>query len=222
MWAAVKKRRPRKTGGRLCGHDRRAMPKTPSEERSNPDTKKGQLSRKDWLLAARDQLTKEGIEGLKIDKLAKKMEVTRGSFYWHFESRDELLRALIQHWEDVNNIPLLAAIEAAAANGERADFGRIIGDLWLDETRYSSAFDSAIRSWAKRDKQVARVVHRVDDTRIDAFRKMFEAYGYDGDRALIRARIVYFHQVGYYALQMRESVEERRRLGPLYDEILLD
>lgn len=183
---------------------------------------KGQLSRKEWLAAARKQLIRHGIEGLKVDTLAKKIGVTRGSFYWHFTSRSDLLSALLQHWEDTNNAPMLTAIEAAAMRGNKDDFGKVIGALWMDEARYSPDFDSAVRNWAKRDRAVAEAVYRVDDARIEAFRRMFEAYGFEGDRALIRARVTYFHQVGYHALRIRESKAERNRLGPLYDEILLE
>ncbi len=179
------------------------------------------LATTDWIKAARTALIKNGIDGTKVDLLAKTLKVTRGSFYWHFEDRAALLRAVLAHWEATNNAAMLAAIAAAWARGDRADFADSVGRLWADEKDYSPAYDSAVRDWARTDAKVAAAVHRVDAQRIDAFRQMFEAYGFAGDVALVRARITYFHQVGYYTLALRESRADRDRLAPLYDEILL-
>ena len=61
-----------------------------------------QLSRKDWLDEALRALETEGIGGVRILRLATRLGVTRGSFYWHFENRDELLHALLEHWVELS------------------------------------------------------------------------------------------------------------------------
>ena len=57
-----------------------------------------QLSREDWTEAARKQLVAAGIEEVKVDRLARKMKVTRGSFYWHFKNRKDLLDSVLRVW----------------------------------------------------------------------------------------------------------------------------
>jgi len=64
-------------------------------------------------------------------------------------------------------------------------------------------------------------VRRVDDQRIELLKGIFEGFGYDPDHAFIRARITYFHQVGYQAMEIIESREHRTRLRPLYREALV-
>ena len=59
-----------------------------------------QLSRVDWIEAARRQLIISGVDELKVDRLARKMKVTRGSFYWHFKNRKDLLDAVLQLWQE--------------------------------------------------------------------------------------------------------------------------
>ena len=60
----------------------------------------------------------------------------------------------------------------------------------------------------------------IDGQRIDAFRRLFLDAGLSADEATVRARITYFHQIGYYTLHFNESRAERQRLRTLYYRIL--
>lgn len=62
-----------------------------------------------------------------------------------------------------------------------------------------------VRDRARKDAKVARRVQAVDNKRIAALTGLMRCYGHEGTDALVRARIVYFHQVGYYALGMCNS-----------------
>ena len=64
-------------------------------------------------------------------------------------------------------------------------------------------------------------VRRVDDRRIELLHGIFRRLGNGEPEALVRARITYFHQVGYYALRISESPETRRDLLPTYIDLLL-
>ena len=192
-----------------------------SKPKKKPLPRSKKLTRENWIAAARRALTEGGIEAVKVDLIARKLGVTRGGFYWHFTDRADLLRGLLQHWEDVNTEPLLKAIKAAGVRGVKEDFDPTVGRLLMEEKEFSPAFDSAVRSWAQSDRLVQEAVHRVDGRRISAFQSMFEKYGFEGDVALVRARIIYFHQIGYYALAIKETLEQRRQLMHLYDEILI-
>ena len=58
------------------------------------------LSRNDWLKAARMALLTGGVEAVRVEKLARNLRVTKGSFYWHFKDREELLDLLLREWEE--------------------------------------------------------------------------------------------------------------------------
>jgi len=90
----------------------------------------------------------------------------------------------------------------------------------LQEVDYSPAYDSAIRDWARMSIKVATVVKRVDDKRIMLIKTIFLGLGYADDEAFIRARIVYFHQIGYYTLGLRETRVKRSSYRHLYMKIL--
>ena len=90
----------------------------------------------------------------------------------------------------------------------------------MDEKDYEPKWDGAVRDWARTSATVLKAVRAVDQQRIRVLEKIFLNMGYRGLEALIRARITYYHQVGYYALGVREPRRVRRRLLPYYARVL--
>lgn len=175
--------------------------------------KSRRLTREDWIAFARRTLVKSGIESVKVDRLANAAKVTRGSFYWHFKNRNDLLDALLRDWE-VRNLVEVAEIRDSW-NHRDPDLAEVIG-LWVGEDSRFLDFDIAIRAWARQSSQVADTVRRVDNAWIGLLEVLFSRAGYAADDSLVRARITYFHQVGYHVLAFREDPAERLRLVPAY------
>ena len=175
------------------------------------------LTREDWIALARKTLVQSGIDNVKVDRLARRMKVTRGSFYWHFKDRKDLLDALLRDWEVRNHVEV-AEIRDRWARGE-PDMTEVIA-IWLGEDRSFLDFDMAIRGWARQSQPVADVVRRVDAAWIGLLEYLFSIGGYGPDESLVRARITYFHQIGYHALAFREDPAERLRLVPFYYAVL--
>lgn len=178
------------------------------------------MTRQDWINAARQALIAGGVEQVKVDRLAKDLGITRGSFYWFFKSREELLDELLKDWEHSNTQPLLDEIARMPAGDATAAMQGIVS-FWIDEKDFSPAYDAAMRDWARVSPQAEEVVRRVDNRRIEALTEMFRKLGFPEDEAFIRARVTYFHQVGYYALQIKESKARRHALSPLYSKVLV-
>ena len=145
-----------------------------------------------WIDAARKALIQEGHAGIKVDRLAANLGVTRGGFYHNFSDRDDLLVCLLHDWED------------------RCQF----------LPKSDRDFDMAVREWGRSDQRAAWAIERADAQRISGLKQFFLALGYADDEALTRAQIFYFHQIGYYAIGIRQTVSERRRSAKLYIDIL--
>lgn len=178
----------------------------------------GRLSRGDWIAIARKALIASGVDDVKVDVLAKRLKVTRGSFYWHFEHRQELLDALLEDWRDNNRREIAVVTERASEPS--ASLSEMF-QLWLGEDPSFPAFDLAIRVWARKSKKVASLVKEIDEAWVALFQSLFERSGVSTPESFVRARILYFHQVGYYALAIDESVEERIKLAPYYYAALI-
>jgi len=177
------------------------------------------LAREDWIRAAKDALIRAGINAVKVVPLARRLHVTRGSFYWHFKSLSELHKELLKAWERTNTEPFERALLTGEAPHAIKEFQTVI-DLWVQEKDYSPAFDTAVRDWARISKEAAAAVRRADGRRIDVLHHIFIDMGYVDPEALVRARIAYFHQVGYYTLQLEEDPEQRLALVPIYAQVL--
>ncbi|MGV7120354.1 TetR/AcrR family transcriptional regulator [Sphingopyxis sp. 550A] len=190
----------------------------PLRRPKRPD-KAPKRERGDWLDAARDALVAKGIDAVKVEPLAKQLGVTTGSFYHHFKNRRELLAALLEHWEATNSGPIYEAVESAGGDPD-TQFDALF-ETWMTESAYDPIYDSAVRAWAHGADEAAAAVRRVDDLRIALLKRIFLRFGYDEDRAFIRARVTYFHQVGYQAMEIKETAEQRRALSALYREILV-
>lgn len=175
------------------------------------------LTREDWVAAARKTLVDRSVDEVKVDRLARQMRVTRGSFYWHFQHRRDLLDALLTDWEARNYFEI-AQVRARWARTV-PDMATVIG-IWLSEDPSVLSFDIAVRSWARRSEEVAGSVQRVDKAWIALLQESFERDGMSADEALVRGRISYFHQIGYWALDMQEDPAERLRLVPMYYRVL--
>lgn len=175
--------------------------------------------RESWLDQARQVLIAEGVERVRVDPLAKLLGVTTGSFYHHFKNRQELLDGLLDHWQTKNSGPMFSAVKTAGDDPNRQIDALL--QIWMNESQYDPKYDSAVRAWAHGDAGVANIVRQVDDRRVVLLKGIFTRYGYDEDRAFIRARITYFQQVGYQAMEVQESAAERQRFFSLYREALV-
>jgi len=175
-------------------------------------------TREDWIAAARRVLIKSGVDSVKVDRLAQDLRTTRGSFYWHFTDREDLLEALLHDWEAAN-YAAIGNIRARWAS-TRPDLTELI-EFWIGEGTESPAFGMAIRTWARSDERVEELMHRVDNEWINLLTLLFDPETYDESERLVRARVVYFHQVGYHALALREKHSDRLRLVPYYYKVLM-
>ena len=191
----------------------------PPNSVAQPEKPASRLRKSDWINAARDVLVQNGVGAVKVQPLATRMDTTTGSFYWHFKDRGELLSALLEDWEQRNTGAFLTAYRAAPPNPEEQL--NAVARVWLAEDDFDPAYDAAIRDWARVSPDVEDRVRRVDDQRIDLLKAIFCDFGLDETRAFIRARITYFHQVGYYALRIAETREQREQLFLLYTEALI-
>jgi AcrR family transcriptional regulator len=180
--------------------------------------KRQPLGRKIWLDTARRALIEEGTAGVEINKLAKRLGSSRGGFYWFFKDRAQLLEELLAYWVQTSTVLFKRILQLPGHTG--MDKYLAMTDLWIDENEYDPKWDGAIRDWARTSPHVRKVVHDVDQKRIAVLKQIISDIGYSGKEAHVRARVMYYHQVGYYAMGVQESKRERRALIPYYRKVL--
>ena len=146
--------------------------------------------------------------------LANGSSVSRSSFYWYFKNRDELLDALLDRWDRLNTRSIVNEANERAATVNEAVCN--VFRCWVNPAIFSPRLDFAVREWARRSVSVRRSLDRSDRVRTEALKALFVRFGYDDEDAFVRARVLYYMQIGYYALDLQEPIEARLNLTPHY------
>jgi len=168
------------------------------------------VTRSDWLNAAMNILITDGVGEVKVLTISDQLGVSRSSFYWYFDSRQDLLDALLEYWEATNTAALVDESAASAKTITQAVCN--VFRCFLDPNRFNNALDFAVRDWARRSQKVRAIMVQSDLTRIEALQGMFERFGYRTQEALARARTLYFMQMGYNIAELNETMEDRLKL----------
>jgi AcrR family transcriptional regulator len=162
------------------------------------------LTRDDWTRAALDAIGEGGVGAVAVDRLAKTLGASRGSFYWHFRDRAELIDAALERWARENTAELLPGLEAIADPVERLRaLLRAVYEQPVDaiEMRLSAAGD---------DPVVGPAVARVTAQRIDVLRRIFTDLGLPDAEVADRAWLAYAFYLGHHQLAQNPDTAARK------------
>lgn len=148
------------------------------------------LSKSDWIDHGLKTLAAEGPGGLKAGPLSAALNVSRGSFYWHFADLAAFHGEILRAWQDRTTEQAIQLLESGRAGPDRLKF------LLRRAFRYGGALDRAIRAWAATDPTVAAAVAAVDTRRISYIAELLTAAGQPQPRAAARARFLYWAYLG--------------------------
>jgi AcrR family transcriptional regulator len=149
-----------------------------------------QLDRNNWVEAAIDVLAKEGVTGLRVEVLAKRCGVTKGSFYWHFKDRQDLLEAVLERWKE-GRIRDIEKTTTVPPGQEREQLHYAIEVYGASRNHKGMSIELAVRDWARHDSLAASVVESVDLYRLECTRKLFVAAGMSDTEAKSRSLLLY-------------------------------
>lgn len=157
----------------------------------------GRLSADDWAQAALDLISEQGVAAVAVEPLARRLGVTKGSFYWHFPSRDALLRAALERWEVVEQETLYGTLEVIPDPREkmRALF-RMVAHEYPSHVVYSAVHKAA-------DHPIVQpIIERVSKRRLDYLTASFRQVGLNREDAQHRARLTYAAYIGFLQLNL--------------------
>jgi len=169
-----------------------------------------------WLDGAYKLLVENGVDAVKVMPLAKALDMSRTSFYWHFEDREALLDALIERWKKQNTGNLISQTSMYAETITEAMLN--LFDCWVNPQLFDARMDFAIRNWAHQSANLKNILEQNDTERIEAIGAMFLRFGFDKERADVRAHTVYYTQIGYISMMVEEPVDKRFKKFPTYVE----
>ncbi|WP_300035689.1 TetR/AcrR family transcriptional regulator [uncultured Roseobacter sp.] len=166
-----------------------------------------QFSRDAWVAAALGLFESGGPKAVWVDSIAKSLQITRGSFYWHFANRADLLNALLERWTDEQTKRIISENEAQGG-APRERLLRLLKICAADDGR----LELGIRDWAKEDGKARAVLQGVDKHRTHYLARLIEGCGLSKSEAEVRANLVYLSWLGLYSNAAVPNVDQRIQL----------
>lgn len=179
------------------------------------------LTRKDWIRAAQRMLVKGGIDSVRVDTLAKELDITRGSFYYHFKSRGELLESILGDWRSQATEIVIQQL-SDTRNSPREQLKHLLElPLHGNTAREAASTEIAIRGWARRDLQARQAIDEVDSHRLSYIQALLMQLGHNETEARDRAWLIYAYQQSLSQVQPGAAAEEKEQRSVRLLDILL-
>ena len=156
------------------------------------------LTREDWTEAALRAIGERGVGGIAVEPLAKALGATKGSFYWHFRDREDLVAAALKRWEEEETDAVIAALRPLGDG--RARLRQLLEAIFA---AHADAPDRsvALAADAGGHPAVAEVLARVTERRVAYVAEQLVAAGVEAEEeARQRALLAYTSYLGYSTL----------------------
>jgi AcrR family transcriptional regulator len=165
-----------------------------------------QTPRSSWIDAGLKVLAAAGPDAVRIEPLAKALGVTRGGFYWHFDSRRALLDAMLDTWERRSTDEALERVEADGGDPEQ----KMTRAGLLTFSRALSRIDLVVRDWARRDPAVAKRLRRVDNRRMAYLREQMRNFSDDTADIEARCMLAFSLAIGHHLIAADHGTRTRK------------
>ncbi len=201
----------------------RSRTAAPAKRRRVPaaaDAVRTSLTPETWIDAATQVLVDQGIDHVRVDVLAGELQVTRGSFYWHFRDREDLLRRVLTAWSERTTAQVTQRL-AGASSDPRAQLRDVISLPFRGRAAARGArIELAIRAWARRDEMARQAVDDADAIRIAYHEQIFKALGFDAGESRCRAFLLYSYEVAESLLHRQGTASQREERCRFVEQLL--
>jgi AcrR family transcriptional regulator len=160
------------------------------------------LQKKDWIDAGWSLMATKGVAAVKVEVLARQLDVSKGSFYWHFKNRKELLEAILQRWENETLWFIEESQKAATPKDKLIKLFSLVEEMC---DRHTPDPEAAIFLWANHDRAVLERVRILETKRVGYLTQLLQDYGFDETEARQKAEVGYFALIGFWERSERDS-----------------
>ena len=164
------------------------------------------LAAQDWIDFALKTLSDEGFDALKADVLARKLGVSRGSFYWHFTDLVDFHTRVIQHWRQTATEAVIADLERHDSRGDRLEV------LLRRALAHHNALEMRMRAWADNSMEAAQAVRAMDRRRREYMEGLLVEAGVEPTLAATRVQLLYWTYLGAALSRSRLTGEPLDRI----------
>jgi AcrR family transcriptional regulator len=198
-----------------------AAARAAKKKKEQPDGAKAQLTPSDWINAATALLVDKSIDAVGVDVLAKNLGVTRGSFYWHFTNREDLLNHILTTWRDNATEQIISRFTQKGIQPRELIHELTMLPFKGRAANQASSVELAIRAWARRDPAARQVVDQVDAQRLSYIAQCFSAMGMSIAEARTRAFLLYGYELSESLLSNQGTESEKVSRRAFIEGLLL-
>ena len=175
------------------------------------------LSAADWIRFAEQEFAKHGVDAVRVEPLAKKLNVTKGSFYWHFKTRRELLDSIIADWKRRSTSAVIERLSEGSLTPQERLKALFVLPFRRGQEVDVTNLEIAIRNCSLSDKAFAAVVADVDAVRLQYIAENFVALGNEADTAHLKALRFYCVMQGLPQITRKDNQIE---IEGIFDSLL--
>lgn len=179
-------------------------------------TKKKRTSKYEWVEAALVVLEREGVDGIKIDRLARNLKIAKSGFYWHFQNRAKLLKEVLSYWRTEYT-------EVVINNGKQLDLPPeelLYAVMKMIEEHALDRYETHMKAWAGHDPEAAAVMADVYQQRFEFIRSIFSDMGFSGCDLDMRTRLWLCYAMNGKSMLLENSCDEGEDLIKIRHVIL--
>lgn len=174
------------------------------------------VSKAEWLKAALELLGKEGVEAIRVERIARELGISKSGFYWHFKNRDDLRKHMVDYW--AHEFSEVVTANPMILEGSPRKRLEQTMEMFLDHDL--TIYEVPMRTWAETDPAIAKRLRQVYRQRMEYLRQIFRDLGFDGDELEVRTRLFFCYHTFERAIFPTESKKSLRKLIRLRVELL--
>jgi AcrR family transcriptional regulator len=182
---------------------------------------RGQFGPDDWIRAAQGVLENRGIDAVRVELLAKDMGVTKGSFYWHFKDRDDLLHRMLTAWRDEATEQIIFRFESRGTSARELIRELLSLPFRGAPAKEAASIELAIRAWARRDESARGVLDEVDAKRLTYITQCFQALRFNDSEARSRAFALYSYVLSESLLSYQGTKKQKDDRRAFMERLLM-
>jgi AcrR family transcriptional regulator len=166
------------------------------------------VSKAEWLQTALKLLEAEGVEAIRVERIARELGISRSGFYWHFKDRDDLRAQMVEYW--AHEFSEVVTANAMILEGPPRKRLEQTMEMLLDNdlTRY----EAPIHAWANADPAIASRVRQVYRQRMEFLRQIFRDLGFAGDELEMRTRLFFCYHTWERTMFSKDPKKSLRKL----------
>jgi AcrR family transcriptional regulator len=172
-------------------------------------------TRSDWLDAGFEAIAEDGPNAVRIDRLCRRLRVSKGSFHHHFAGAGDYKRSLLTAYEDLVVEALDRAIDQTKADTPKAALAGLTAAITGNQSFYRPELEVAMRAWAFSDSEVRAVQERVDRQRLESLQGIWSDILEDPAAAHTAALLPYLVGIGASLVQPPTPPEQLQRVYEL-------